>query len=62
MWEKISHPDAAVTQDGRVRSAVGVDVGLWVVNGTFHLSEQEAIKESGRVFLSNGGSLRVISK
>lgn len=44
MWENVSHPDAAVTQDGRVRSAVGVDVGLWVVNGTFHLPEQEAIR------------------
>lgn len=40
----VSHPDAAVTQDGRVRSAVGVDVGLRVVNGTFHLPGQEAIK------------------
>lgn len=45
-WGSVSHPDAAVTQDGRVRSAVGVDVGLWVVNGTFHLPEQEAINES----------------
>lgn len=45
MWENVSHPDAAVTQDGRVRSAVGVDVGLGVVNGAFHLPEQEAIKE-----------------
>lgn len=44
MWENVPHPDAAVTQDGRVRGAVGVDVGLWVVNGTFHLPEQEAIR------------------
>lgn len=51
MWENVSHPDAAVTHDGRVRSAVGVDVGLWVVNSTFHLPEQEAIrvgKKAGR--------------
>lgn len=41
-----SHPDAAMTQDGRVCCAVGVDVGLWIVNSTFHLPEQEAIRET----------------
>lgn len=56
MWENVSHPDAAVTQDGRVRSAVGVDVGLWVVNSTFHLPEQEAIRVRKKTG-SNGGTL-----
>lgn len=57
MWEMVSHPYAAVTQDGRVRGAFGVDVGLRVVNGTFHLAEQEAIKESENVEKKGNGGL-----
>lgn len=52
-----SHPDAAMTQGGRVCCAVGVDVGLWIVNSTFHLPEQEAIRETEKT----GGKKRSTS-
>ena len=35
---KMSHPDTAMAHDRSISCALCVDVGLWIMNGTFHLS------------------------
>lgn len=43
-----SHPDAAVTDSRRVCCALRVDVGLWIMNSTFHLQQRTVpIREGG---------------
>lgn len=42
-----SHPDAAVTDGGRVCRALCVDVGLWIMNSTFHLQQRTVMIREG---------------
>lgn len=42
-----SHPDAAVTDGGRVCCALCVDVRLWIMNSTFHLQQRPVMKREG---------------
>ncbi|TNN40545.1 hypothetical protein EYF80_049294 [Liparis tanakae] len=42
--ESRPHPDTAVAHDGGIRRALCVDVGLRVMNGTFHLSQNGSKK------------------
>jgi len=42
--ERRPHPDTAVAHGGSIRRALCVDVGLWVMNSTFHLSQNGSNK------------------